>query len=78
MLKEQLGVFRETLQGKDLIIFDRRMVAEEPVTLQELGVEFGVSRERVRQLEARISGKLRIFLEGCLGEPVDVEPAAST
>jgi RNA polymerase sigma-32 factor len=73
MLKEQLGVFRETLHGKDLIIFDRRMVAEEPVTLQELGVEFGVSRERVRQLEARISGKLRTFLEGCLGEPIDVE-----
>jgi RNA polymerase sigma-32 factor len=73
MLKEQLGAFRETLQGKDLVIFDRRMVAEEPVTLQELGVEFGVSRERVRQLEARISGKLRTFLEGCLGDPIDTE-----
>jgi RNA polymerase sigma-32 factor len=73
MLKEQLGVFRETLQGKDLVIFDRRMVAEDPVTLQELGVEFGVSRERVRQLEARISGKLRTFLEGCLGEPMDID-----
>lgn len=74
MLKEQLGAFRETLQGKDLVIFDRRMVAEDPVTLQELGAEFGVSRERVRQLEARISGKLRTFLEGCLGDPIDVEP----
>lgn len=78
MLKEQLGVFRDTLQGKDLIIFDRRMVAEEPVTLQELGVEFGVSRERVRQLEARISGKLRTFLEGCLGDPIEIQPAPST
>lgn len=68
MLKEHLSTFRETLSGKDLVIFDRRMIAEEPVTLQELGEEFGVSRERVRQLEARISGKLRSFLQDCLGE----------
>lgn len=71
MLKEQLAAFRDTLSGKDLVIFDRRMIAEDPVTLQELGEEFGVSRERVRQLEARISGKLRIFLQECLGETID-------
>jgi hypothetical protein len=52
------------------------MVAEEPLTLQELGDEFGVSRERVRQLEARISGKLRVFLKESLGDDfqVDAEP----
>lgn len=72
MLKEQLATFRDTLSGKDLIIFDRRMLAEEPVTLQELGEEFGVSRERVRQLESRISGKLRTFLQECLGDSIQV------
>lgn len=76
MLKEQLSAFRETLAGKDLVIFDRRMIAEDPVTLQELGEEFGVSRERVRQLEARISGKLRIFLQECLGETMDTSDAS--
>jgi RNA polymerase sigma-32 factor len=70
MLREHLGTFRETLTGKDVEIFDKRMVAEEPVTLQELGDQFGVSRERVRQLEARISGKLRTFLYQCLGDAV--------
>jgi RNA polymerase sigma-32 factor len=73
MLREHLGTFRETLSGKDVEIFDKRMVAEEPVTLQELGDHFGVSRERVRQLEARISGKLRTFLYQCLGDAVAEE-----
>ncbi len=70
MLREHLSTFRETLSGKDLDIFDKRMIAEDPVTLQELGDGFGVSRERVRQLEARISGKLRNFLYECLGDAV--------
>jgi RNA polymerase sigma-32 factor len=62
IVKAQLAQFRTTLNGKDALIFDKRMVAEEPLTLQELGDEFGVSRERVRQLESRIAGKLRTFL----------------
>jgi RNA polymerase sigma-32 factor len=37
-------------------------VAEEPETLQSLGDRFKVSRERARQLEARIVGKLAAFL----------------
>ncbi len=76
MLHEQLRVFRETLREKDREIFDMRMVAEDPLTLQELGDRFGVSRERVRQLEARISKKLKAFLTECLGEAV-VESHAS-
>ena len=48
-------------------------VAEDPLTLQELGDEFGVSRERVRQLESRISGKLRTFLKDALGDTFEVD-----
>ncbi len=70
MLREHLDVFKATLAGKDLLIFERRMIADEPITLQELGEEFGVSRERVRQLEARLAGKLRSFLSERLGDAV--------
>jgi RNA polymerase sigma-32 factor len=42
---------------------DARILAEEPLSLQELGTEFGVSRERVRQLEARIVAQLRDHLK---------------
>ncbi|MGC4090946.1 MAG: sigma factor-like helix-turn-helix DNA-binding protein [Polyangiaceae bacterium] len=63
-------MFRGTLSGKDIAIFDKRLVADEPLTLQELGDEFGVSRERVRQLEARLTGKLRAYLQQELGDGV--------
>jgi RNA polymerase sigma-32 factor len=72
LLKGELARFRTTLTGKDALIFDKRMVAEEPLTLQELGNEFGVSRERVRQLESRIAGKLRAFLKDSLGDAFEV------
>jgi len=72
ILRDKLAEFRDTLQGKDVQIFERRMVCDEPLTLQELGDEFGVSRERVRQLEARLYGRLREFLRDSLGDAVDV------
>ena len=72
MLNKHLGIFRETLEGKELRIFDKRMVAEDPLTLQKLGEGFGVSRERVRQLEARLAGKLREYLKRELGDAVNM------
>jgi RNA polymerase sigma-32 factor len=72
MVRQQLDNFRTTLSGKELVIFDKRLVAEDPITLQELGDEFGVSRERVRQLEARLTGKLRTFLSEALGDAVQI------
>ncbi|MEO7097038.1 MAG: RNA polymerase factor sigma-32 [Polyangiales bacterium] len=68
-LRGKLATFRETLKGKDLEIFDLRLAThEDPLTLQELGDRFGVSRERVRQLEARLVGKLRVHLKAELEE----------
>ncbi len=72
MVSERLKKFRVTLEGKELTIFDKRMVADDPLTLQKLGDEFGVSRERVRQLEARLSGRLREYLKEELGDAVDM------
>jgi RNA polymerase sigma-32 factor len=70
IVHDRLGRFRETLKGKDVIIFDKRMTADEPLTLHELGDEFGISRERVRQLEARLTVKLRQYLKEELGDAV--------
>jgi RNA polymerase sigma-32 factor len=74
LLKEKLGAFRTTLAGKekDLAIFDERLVADEPLTLQELGDRFGISRERVRQLEQRLTGRLREYLRDEMGDAVEV------
>ncbi len=49
------------------------MAAEDPLTLQELGDEFGISRERVRQLEARLQSKLRTYLQEELGDAVEMD-----
>ena len=72
LLQGELETFRKTLGGKDVEIFDKRIVADEPLTLQELGDGFGVSRERVRQLEARLMGKLREHLRSTMGDSVGV------
>jgi RNA polymerase sigma-32 factor len=73
LLRDKLQDFRKTLAGKDkeLAIFDHRLVADEPLTLQELGDKFGISRERVRQLEARLTGRLREYLRSELGDAVE-------
>lgn len=61
-MRAHLTSFAETLEGRDVDIWHRRMVAEKPQTLQEIGDLFGVSRERARQLEARIMRRLSKYL----------------
>ena len=70
ILKEKLDRFRATLQGKELTIYDERLVAEDPKTLQEIGDHYRISRERVRQLEARLQGKLKKFLQDEMGAAI--------
>jgi RNA polymerase sigma-32 factor len=62
IMKDKLGEFAETLEGRNAEIFAERMLAEEPLTLRELGDRYGVSRERVRQMEAALKKRLREFL----------------
>ncbi len=51
------------LTDREQLIVRERMMSDEPATLQKLGDILGVSKERVRQLEERARGKLRIELE---------------
>jgi RNA polymerase sigma-32 factor len=62
MMREKLKEFGATLKGREKEIFDERLLAEDPITLQELGERYGVSRERVRQIEEALKRKLREFL----------------
>mgnify|MGYP001094661532 CR=1 FL=1 len=54
---------RQQLKGKEAVIFDNRLLTEDPMTLQEIGDRFGISRERVRQIESRLKKKLKAYLE---------------
>jgi RNA polymerase sigma-32 factor len=72
MVREKLKIFEATLTGKDIDIFHDRLMADEPLTLQEIGDRYGISRERVRQLEKRLQDRLKAYLQGELGEALDL------
>lgn len=72
LLGEKLRRFGSTLSGRELEIFRDRLMSDEPVTLQELGDRWGVSRERARQLEKRMVLRLREFLTAELGDAVQI------
>ncbi len=59
----KVAAFAESLGERDLQILNRRILAEEPRTLAELGEEFEISRERVRQLEAKLVDRLRTYMK---------------
>lgn len=62
LLLRKLGEYREKLEGKELDIFDNRIMAESPMTLQELGDKYHISRERVRQIQERIVKNIKKWL----------------
>ena len=72
LISRKVKEFGATLTGKDKVIFDARLMAEEPLTLQEIGDRYRISRERVRQIEERIKKKLKNYL---LSESPDLKDA---
>ncbi|MEM1289821.1 MAG: RNA polymerase factor sigma-32 [Pseudomonadota bacterium] len=52
----------ETLTDREKVIINQRFFGEERVTLSQLGVDLGLSKERVRQIEKQAIGKLRASL----------------
>jgi RNA polymerase sigma-32 factor len=63
LFRQKLETFGKTLEGKEKYIFDKRLTAEEPMTLQDIGTHFGVSRERVRQIEAALVARMRDYVK---------------
>jgi len=63
LLIKSLHEFRETLSGKEADIFDNRIMAEKPLTLQDLGDKYNISRERIRQLQEKIINQIKKWLK---------------
>ena len=68
ILAKKVREFKKTLNDKEIYIFEHRIMAEEPSTLQEIGVKFNVSRERVRQIENRVLKKFKDRFKGEMAE----------
>jgi RNA polymerase sigma-32 factor len=60
---DKVEQFAATLKDKELEIFRARLLTEDPPTLQAVGARFGISRERVRQIESRLKRRLKEFLD---------------
>jgi RNA polymerase sigma-32 factor len=66
ILAQKVAEFKKILNDKELLIFEKRIMAEEPMTLQEIGERFKISRERVRQIETRVLKKFNDKFEADL------------
>ncbi|HEY7217151.1 MAG TPA: RNA polymerase factor sigma-32 [Candidatus Binatia bacterium] len=64
LLRDKMEQFAKTLKDKELVIYRERLLNEEPLTLREIGEKYGISRERVRQIEERVKKKLKSYLKG--------------
>lgn len=63
VFREKLDEFSKALKDKERFIYDRRLIADEPLTLQQVGDHYGISRERARQIEARLVSRLKAYMQ---------------
>jgi RNA polymerase sigma-32 factor len=63
LLHNKIAEFKKTMTSRELEIFEQRIFSDTPATLQEIGDRYGISRERVRQVEKNIIKKMREFFK---------------
>ena len=62
-LSEAIEALRPTLNAREKIILEERILNDEPLTLQEIGEKYGITREAVRQMEARVMKKIKDYYQ---------------
>ncbi|MBH0209451.1 MAG: RNA polymerase subunit sigma-70, partial [Nitrospira sp.] len=63
LFRAKLAEFIKTLEERDEDILRNRILSETPLTLDELGDKYGITKERTRQLETRIIKRLRDYIK---------------
>jgi RNA polymerase sigma-32 factor len=63
ILQQNLGQFLEELRPRDREIFEKRLLAEIPDSLQSIADQYGVTRERIRQVEERLINRLKDYMK---------------
>jgi RNA polymerase sigma-32 factor len=77
---QRRGMLTDALKGlnaRERRVFEARRLAEEPLTLEELSAEFGVSRERIRQIEVRAFEKVQKAVTKAAAAAAQPEPAGA-
>ncbi|RPJ73681.1 MAG: sigma-70 family RNA polymerase sigma factor [Alphaproteobacteria bacterium] len=62
ILKDHLKNFLVDLKDRDREIFEKRLLSEVPASLQSIADQYGVSRERIRQIEERLINNLKVYM----------------
>ena len=62
LFKDKLEAFSKSLSEKERYIFEKRLTSDAPVTLQDIGTHYGVSRERARQIEAALMARMKEYM----------------
>jgi RNA polymerase sigma-32 factor len=70
-LTELLDILKGHLNDREKMILHKRLLADDPLTLQKIADRFDISRERVRQIELNLLKKMRKFLEAEAADIVD-------
>lgn len=63
ILKKNIDELRPNLNERELFLLEERLLADQPMTLQEIGEKYGITREAVRQLEERLLKKIKKSFE---------------
>ncbi len=63
LFRKKLAEFAKTLDEREEDILRNRILSETPLTLEDLGEKYGITKERTRQLEARIIKRLREYVK---------------
>ena len=66
ILQDNLSEFVDDLKERDKDIFKKRLLSEVPPSLQSIADDYGVSRERIRQIEERLLKKLKVYMSDFL------------
>lgn len=73
MLQSKFAEFEKTLSERELIILKRRLIAEEPETLQQIADRYEISREAVRVAEKKLIAKLKKYMTDSFKDVLEVE-----
>ncbi len=73
ILEEKFAALSESLSEREQIILNRRLIADEPATLQEIADLYGISREAVRVAEKKLVAKIKKFMIDSFGDVREIE-----
>jgi RNA polymerase sigma-32 factor len=73
LLEKKFTDFSETLSDRERIILSRRLIADDPETLQQIADRYGISREAVRVAEKKLITKLKKYMVESFGDVREIE-----